>query len=607
MSLLGDGASCSANGNPLRQADKVFSTDRSLQREFAQAAGQPQAFRGARAQMAAPDQQMMQAMQQPNMDAFKLDDLQREVPSFDRGRAWGAEFGPRPMGSSRASPMPSPAIAGPANAWASEFQSRPDLQRRDTSEYIGRVPSEPRMFNRFRSYPMGQMGQMGHVPNQMLGQPGQSSQAQPVQSQKWEEEFERAEKQATPSTETQSAEQTTADQAQADQAQAHQAGVDQANLDRMDQSQGVDVDFHTEDMLHNAHDVRDVNLEDVDNDWALGSFPPNWNEMWDTINRPEDARTGVRAEDFRGTTGQYEFQKDNEYAQEEDPFALGVYMMDNGAKLSSAVLCFEEAVKRDPSHVEAWARLGDAQAQNEIEDMAIVALERAVALNPQHSRALLNLSISYTNEGYDMAASQILEKWFVSRYPDIAELTRSEQLTREAVTLDQVKSRITRMFLRAAQRSAEMDPDVQVGLGVLFYRDEDYNKAVDCFRAALDARPGDASLWNRLGATLANSSQPEEAINSYSTALSLRPSFVRARYNLAVSCINIGCYKEAADHILSAMALHETEEHSLIDFDRSANLLDTLRRVFFAMDRRDLLSKLQPGVSLDAFREEFSF
>lgn len=53
----------------------------------------------------------------------------------------------------------------------------------------------------------------------------------------------------------------------------------------------------------------------------------------------------------------------------------------------------------------------------------------------------------------------------------------------------------------------------------------------------------DARLWNRLGATLANGSLSEEAVDAYHHALNLAPGFIRARYNVGVTCINLRAYK----------------------------------------------------------------
>lgn len=53
----------------------------------------------------------------------------------------------------------------------------------------------------------------------------------------------------------------------------------------------------------------------------------------------------------------------------------------------------------------------------------------------------------------------------------------------------------------------------------------------------------DSRLWNRLGATLANGQRSAEAVNAYYRALELSPGFIRARYNLGISCVNLGVYK----------------------------------------------------------------
>ena len=56
-----------------------------------------------------------------------------------------------------------------------------------------------------------------------------------------------------------------------------------------------------------------------------------------------------------------------------------------------------------------------------------------------------------------------------------------------------------------------------------------------------------------MGAALANGGQSEKAIDAYYHALSLSPGFVRARYNLGISCFNLSAYKQAIEHFLLAL------------------------------------------------------
>ncbi|CAG8490969.1 2136_t:CDS:2 [Scutellospora calospora] len=289
--------------------------------------------------------------------------------------------------------------------------------------------------------------------------------------------------------------------------------------------------------------------------------------------------------------GDYVFEEDSPYLHHEDPFQEGLRLAEMGGTLSQIALAFEAAVRKDNNNSEAWMWLGNTQAQNEKELAAIRALQKAVEVDGGNLPALMSLAVSYTNEGYDEQAYLTLERWITAKYPNV--VTRAAPMH----NVISIHSRVTELFIQAAREAPEgegMDPDVQVGLGVLFYGSGKFDKA-------------DYLLWNRLGATLANSGQSEDAIEAYRKALDLKPNFVRARYNLGVSCLNIGCYREAAEHLLGALSMHQTGLDNENIKNASDSLRETLFKTFNMMDRDDLCKKLTASINVDQFRDEFEF
>ncbi|EPQ26527.1 uncharacterized protein PFL1_05849 [Pseudozyma flocculosa PF-1] len=343
--------------------------------------------------------------------------------------------------------------------------------------------------------------------------------------------------------------------------------------------------------------------------------------------------------------GTYRFSTQNAFERHPDPLSEGLRLLGSGGSLSDAALLFEAATQRESQggsggevergevdrnrreRSEAWRRLGECQAMNEKETQAIRALEEAIRVDENNLEAYMSLAISYTNEGYDTAAHATLERYIQRAYPHLKAGPLPSSISGTSDPIEGTANsnpwatlnKVTDLFLAAAREgnaNGQIDPEVQVGLGVLFYSNSSYDQARDCFQTALQARPNDFLLWNRLGATLANGGKPEEAIEAYHKALELRPTFTRAIYNLSVSCLNLGAHHEAAEHLLAALSLQQThtlpdvppgEEPSptpLADAGESHNLWSTLRRIFLCMDRMDLAQHAHVGSNLDQFRAQ---
>lgn len=352
--------------------------------------------------------------------------------------------------------------------------------------------------------------------------------------------------------------------------------------------------------------------EIVVNDDYQAEFQEVWNKLQSQTDYGMDTSDSKWEEDYsKYMSGKsmksvpYSFDSDNQFLHNPNAYEIGCLLMENGAKLSEAALAFEAAVQEDPGHVDAWLKLGLVQTQNEKEVNGISALEQCLKLDPNNLDALMTISISYINEGYDFSAFSMLNRWLEAKYGSLVTTPNIDEANIDRFNLNK---QVIARFLQVANSLPQVDPEVQLGLGTLFYANEDFSKTIDCFRAALDVHPNDELMWNRLGASLANSNRSEEAIQAYHKALNLKPSFVRARYNLAISSMNIGCYKEAAESLLTALSMHEVEGVPMTgSVVQSNNILETLKRAFIAMERRDLLEKVMPGMDLQQFRNEFKF
>lgn len=319
----------------------------------------------------------------------------------------------------------------------------------------------------------------------------------------------------------------------------------------------------------------------------------------------------------------YEFAEENPMSELENAFEKGKEYLAKG-DIPSAVLCFEVAAKKEPERAEVWQLLGTSQAENEMDPQGIAALKRAHELQPENREVLMALSVCYTNEGLQNNAVRMLSSWLAvhpkykhlaSEYPELQ--FEGTSLASSLIGASKLRD-LQQIYLEAVrQRAPEVDADVQEALGVLYNLSGEFDKAVDCYRSALQVDPQNAKTWNRLGASLANGSRSVEAVEAYQHALQLQPGFIRVRYNVGVCCMNLKAYKEAVEHLLTALTMqaHTSAAQELPNAAMAAtssgqnqmsdSIWSTLKMVISLMGRSDLQGHVTDR-NLTALNEAFN-
>jgi peroxin-5 len=302
----------------------------------------------------------------------------------------------------------------------------------------------------------------------------------------------------------------------------------------------------------------------------------------------------------------YEYSTESElYGKVQGDEEKYIDLMSEGMKhfqegdTSEAILCFESEVRNvDGNNADAWLMLGKCHAENDQDRKAITCLENAVERDPFSTEALLALGVSYVNELDYERAYKNLNNW-LTHNPNYAglEMMSTAPNSGQEGALYQLKS-----LLKQAKEydevngSIENSVDVLEALGVVCNVTREFDEAVESFRTASTLRPDGYQLFNKLGATLANSNRSDEAQDAYQSALAIKPKYARAWLNMAISHSNLHNHEEAARCYLQALSLNRGAVH----------VWSYLRIALTCSEKWDLLP-LAASQDLDAFQQHYDF
>ena len=198
----------------------------------------------------------------------------------------------------------------------------------------------------------------------------------------------------------------------------------------------------------------------------------------------------------------YEFKNKETPTEPQDWMEQGMRHFNDG-NLKEAIRSFEmELQHNNPDNAAAWRMLGSCHAENDQDPEAIKCLEAAVDRDPYSPESLLALGVSYVNELNHEKALSNMKAWFTHN-PKYAGMTMPPDIYGEAPgpqapesAFDEVKQ----LLLSALEFDSSDAGDVYEALGVIYNVIRDYDNAADCFRKALEVRPDDYQLYNKLGA-----------------------------------------------------------------------------------------------------------
>ena len=227
-------------------------------------------------------------------------------------------------------------------------------------------------------------------------------------------------------------------------------------------------------------------------------------------------------------------------------FATGLKLQKSG-QLQEAEICYQQVLRWQPNHAEAWYLMGTIAAQQGLSAIAIKRLNRAIELQPEKAILYYTLAKVYQQEGNSKKSIEYYQK-SLQLNPNFAEAYNS--LGNVYVIADRLDDAI-QCFQRALQINSNHFAACN-NLGLALKRQDRLGEAIEAFEKALKLYPNKDKVYINLGSALRDRAQIKEAIEFFQKALQLNPALSSAHSKLLLMLHYDGSYQPStiyAEHL----------------------------------------------------------
>ena len=203
----------------------------------------------------------------------------------------------------------------------------------------------------------------------------------------------------------------------------------------------------------------------------------------------------------------------------------------NSQKYEAALELFERFIERNESFADVYNFLGFIYHHFGRFDEAIAFFQRALSINPKYTDAALNLTVVFNDTGQYNKAKEI--------YNEIFELS-VDRKSGQQITDNFVRGKLANMHCALA--------DVYSSMGI-------YEDAIDEYRKALRLEPEFVDIINKLGVSLRESGQLDEAEDCFKNAIDIRPGYPIAWLNLGLTLYSKTEYEQARKALMEVTDL----------------------------------------------------